>query len=234
MAGKSNKKALVPAEKPLDGEILPPVDKVEAKVNEPTAEMHSAIDKAIRDGFAAYFAGKQAAHLSAVAAIMWAAKYGDARYLNVGFDLCGGFGEKPTADAENLRSWAGRISTYTGSDGKEAKWLGFNTKATEGRKAGFFVKSGLAPAAAREAMDELSLKQGPRFMDNIAKMSKPLSLEDVLRLISKFPDTVKSKEKKVVESGSVPLPASLVAKLMEASAEATMLSAHVAPVAKTA
>ncbi len=222
MARNSNKpgKALVPAETVLEGEIITP-ETVNAG---PTKEMHSAIETSIRTKLAQYLAGKDAAHLAVIEAIMWAAKHGEAQYLNVAFDVLGGFDEKPSADAENLRSRRGKASAFTTADDKETTWLGYNQKASEGKKKGFFVKSGLQFAEARKNMDELALKQGPRFMDRIPKLSKPLTMEDVLRLAAKFSETVDNKEKKVIETGATPLPASFKAMLADVSSEAIKLS----------
>ena len=231
MASKKNEqKALVKANKVLEGEILPPESKDAPKVDAPvgpTAEEHKAIDTSVRAKIAQYLEGKQSAHLAVIEALGWAAKHGDAHYMNVILDLLGGFNERPTADAENLRLWTGRKTAFEGPDGKPVTWMGFNTKATETKKAGFYVKSGVTAQFGRALFDELALKQGPRFMDRVAKAAKPADLETLLKLIAKFPDTVGSKEKKVVEAGSVPLPESLKRKLMEAAGEATTYASKI-------
>lgn len=190
---------------------------------EATAEQRTAIDTSVRTKIASYLAGKTEAHLAVIEAVMWAAKYGDAHYINVAYDLLGGFVEKPTADAQNLRVWCGVVSTYVGADEKEAKWLGFNSKASEGKKAGFFVKSGLLPKTARDAMNETVLKQGPRFMDRIAKSGNAMTIEKLLAEIARVASTITKKEEKVIESGedkSLPIPNDLLSKLMVVSAEA--------------
>lgn len=234
MAGKKSNKALVPAETVLEGEILPPETvTVEAPVG-PTAEEHKATESSIRAKIAHYLEGKQSAHLAVIEGVMWAAKHGDAKYINLAFDLLGGFEERPSADADRLRMWCGKVTSFTNAQGKVQTWLGFNQKASDTKKAGFYVKSGLEPFAARLAMNETDLKQGPRFMDTQNKSPKPYGLEELLKAIAKFSDTVNSKEKKVVEAGSVPLPESLKRKLLEASAEATLMSAHIPTVEKAA
>jgi len=206
---------------PVAGDNLPAT--VVELVVEATAEERAAINTSIHTKIAAYLAGKTEAHLAVIEAVMWAAKYGDAHYINVAYELLGGFVEKPTADAQNLRVWCGVVSTYVGSDGKEAKWLGFNTKASEGKKAGFFVKSGLLPLAARNAMNETVLREGPRFMDRVAKSGNAMTIERLLAEVARMAETIDKKEKKVIESGedkSLPIPDSLLSKLMSVSADA--------------
>lgn len=230
MASKKPGKALVPAGKILEGEILPPESKPAPEVSAPvgpTAEEHKAIDTSVRAKIAHYLEGKQSAHLAVIEALGWAAKHGDAHYMNVILDLLGGFNERPTADAENLRLWTGRKTAFEGADGKLVTWMGYNTKATETKKAGFYVKSGVTAQFGRALFNELDLKQGDRFMDRVAKAAKPADLETLLKLIARFPDTVGSKEKKVVEAGSVPLPESLKRKLMEAAGEATTYASKI-------
>lgn len=186
-----------------------------------SAKMESFISSA----FDAYQSGKQRIHLATVAAVMWAAKHGDAHHLNKLYDKFGGFGTIKSADATNLRTWCGRVTELITSAGVKATWLGFNVKASEKRPAGFFVKAGPEFLAARQGMDTFELKTGPRFMDRVAtSKGNSLSIQKILEELVKLSSSVGKKEEKAFEESetSVPLPESLRKLIADVSSTAEM------------